>query len=73
MADKSHIWNSSELFERYRDFGGNKLSQKHLIKELIVIFEGDLLVLSSPGIANIIIFRSKASDVLRLVDDEDWI
>ena len=69
LADKSHIWNSSELFERYRDFGGNKLSRKHLIKKLIVIFEGDLLVLSSPGIANIIIFRSKAPDLLRFVDD----
>ena len=71
LTDKSHIWNSVELFERYRDFGGNKLSRKHLIKKLSVIFEDDLLVLSSPGIASIIIFRSKASDVLRLVDDEE--
>ena len=33
-------------------------------------FGDDIFVLHSPGLANIIAFRSKASETMRLVDDD---
>ena len=69
--DKSRIWNSVELFEHYTNFGGVKHSHRSLISHLQEAFGDDLLVLSSPGIANVIVFRSCASETLRLVNNED--
>ena len=70
--DRSRMWNSVELFEAYIDFGGDKtLSRKTLVSKLQVRFGNDLLVLSSPGIANIIALRSFAAQTLRLVKDEE--
>ena len=34
-------------------------------------FDNDLLVLSGSGVANLLVFRSKASSMLWLVDDEE--
>ena len=39
----------------------------HLLKRL----HSDLLILSSPGVAFILVFESTASDQLRIVDDEE--
>lgn len=73
MADHSRMWNSVELFTPYKELKGEKLTQRRaLISQLQQTFGDDLLVLSSPGIANIVTFRSCASKTLRLVkDDED--
>lgn len=69
--DRSRIWNSVELFETYSEFGGVELSRRTLTCKLQEVFSDELLVLSSPGIANVIAFRSCASKTLRLVNDEE--
>ncbi|KAK1874978.1 Myosin-1 [Dissostichus eleginoides] len=46
-------------------------SSRTLIRHLQQTFGSDLLVLSSPGIADIIAFRSCASQTLRLVNDDE--
>ncbi len=71
QENQSRTWHSVELFQAYTDYGGTVLSRKQLIKKLSDHFGAHLLVLSSPGIANIIVFRNKASDILRVVDDDD--
>ena len=65
------MWNSVELLETYSEFGGVKLYRRTLVCKLQDIFGNELLVLSSPGIANIISFRSCASQTLRLVSNEE--
>lgn len=70
-SDRSRIWNSVELQATYSGFAGTKLSRRALIGKLQDTFGDDLLVLSSPGIANIIAFRSSASKTLQLVNDEE--
>ena len=69
--DRPLMWSSVELFEAYREVGGLELSRRTLVCELQETFGNELLVLSSPGIANIVAFRSSASQVLRLVNNEE--
>ena len=70
-VDRSKLWNSVELFSAYTNLHGNKLSKRFIILQLEEKFGSDLLILSSPGIADIIAFRSRASKTLRLVNDDE--
>ena len=65
------MWNSVELFDSYSQFGGVQLCRWTLVSKRQELFGNDLMVLSSPGIANIIVFRSCASQILRLVNTEE--
>lgn len=51
--------------------GGTLLSRRSLIKSAHEHFHTNLLVLSSPGLASILVFRGKASDHLRIIDDAE--
>ena len=68
--DKRRIWNSIELHKEYVNHMGSELSRSQLIEELCKHFAGDLLVLSSPGYAKIIIFHNSAADMLKCVKDD---
>lgn len=70
-ADRTRMWNSVSLFAVYEEFNGNRLSRRSLTQKLQQTFSSELIVLSSPGIANIIAFRSYASEALKLVNVED--
>ena len=70
-ADKSKIWNSVEVFDLYLSHGGEKCSRRSLVPKLCNYFGSDFLVLSGNGVANLLVFRSKASATLRLVQDDD--
>jgi len=60
-----------ELHKQYEDFGGKVLSRRLLINYLRDMLHPYLLVLSSPGMASIVMFRSKASTTSYIVDDAD--
>ena len=70
-ADKSKIWNSVEVFELYLSHGGEECSHRSLVPKLADYFGSDFLVLSGTGVANLLVFRSKASASLRLVQRAD--
>jgi len=70
-SDRSQMWNSVELFDSYSQFGGVQLCRQTLVSKLQELFGNDLMVLSLPGIVNIIAFRSCASQILRLVNTEE--
>jgi len=70
-SDPTRIWNSVELYKLYEDLGGKQLTRRSLINCLGETFHPDLLVLSSPGVASILLFRSNASSKLRIVDNAD--
>ena len=69
--DRSRLWNSIELHNLYTDYKGDKLSRKQLLKNLSEHFGSDLLLMSGNGVATIVVFRSKASNVLKLVSTTD--
>lgn len=62
-----------ELHEFYLEQGGSSLSRRQLMKKLSEHCGSDVLILSGCGVANLFIFKSKASSFLKLVsiDDDD--
>ncbi|KAL8607511.1 hypothetical protein ACOMHN_004480 [Nucella lapillus] len=54
----------------YVDAGGSSLSRRQLVPKIVDHFEGDLITLSSPGMATIVVFKSNAAKVLHMLPDE---
>ena len=55
----------------YLSHGGEECSRRSLVPKLADYFGSDFLVLSGKGVANLLVFRSKASSSLRLIQRED--
>ena len=53
------------------DYKGDKLSRRQLLNNLSEYFGSDLLLMSGNGAATIVVLRSKASNVLKLVSTTD--
>ena len=72
-SNPPRVWTSLYLYDEYVHLGGTSLSRKELIQRLLVEYKNDIVLLSSPGIANILVFKSKASSILRIqmLEDED--
>ena len=71
---QSQIWNSVELHTLYVENGGTDLSRRFLVTRLLEYFGDNLVALSCPGIAIILVFRSGAAKALRILphpEDED--
>ena len=69
--DLSHIWNSIELFHLYQSKGGQMLTKRQVLDQLVDHFGDNILVLSSPGVSSIVVFRNKAPTLLKLVPSDD--
>lgn len=69
--DRTRMWNSIELHKQYIAHGGESLTRRNLMSKLSEHSGQDILVLSGTGVASIILFRSKASSVLKLVGNEE--
>ena len=70
-SDVNHVWTSVDMFTLYKEHNGSVLSRRRLTESIIDAFEGDIVMFSSPGLANVLLFRNRAAEVLRLVDDEE--
>ena len=62
---------SVEVHGYYVESGGIVFSRQALVAKLAKEFGEDLLILSSPGLANILMFRKQAADVLKLCEVEN--
>ena len=69
------MWTSVDLEQEYRNVGGLTLSRKHLVDRILAIYKNDVILLSSPGIANMLVFKTQANNILRIqeTDEEDEI
>lgn len=70
--DQKCVWSSMELHKLYQS--NCDLSMKQLLAKIEMYFGTELLVLSCPGMANIVVFQAEAGNIniLKLVpDDED--
>lgn len=65
------IWSSVELYAAYQNEGGEKVSRRELVSKVKEFFGEKVLVFSSPGIANVILFTAHATTVLSVVKDEE--
>ena len=59
------------IYDLYQSSGGRDISRRTLVTKLLEDFGSDLLVLSGTGVASLLVFRSKASSLLRLVPSSD--
>lgn len=66
-----HMWTSIDVSQLYAKNGGTILSRKELVQKLSQFFGPNLLVLFCTGMANLVIFKTAATRILRLVPDED--
>ena len=62
-------WNSVEIENLYREYGGYELNRANLVKTLSIHICDDLLVLSAPGVASILLFNVKCH--LSILSDEN--
>ena len=70
LKDKSRMWTSIELESEYRNTGGTILTRRKLIKKISHFLKDEAMVLSSPGIASIVVFKNKANSMLRIQEVE---
>lgn len=69
--DLTKVWSSKEIYNKFVEIGGLQITRKTLVQKLSKEFGDALLVLSSPGIANILIFKNQASKILFVQKDDD--
>lgn len=76
-ADPYRMWSSVNLEEGYQNEGGTSLSREELVHKIVNEYKNEVILLSSPGIANIVVFKRHASSVLRIhevkTDNDDAI
>ena len=60
-TNKPNLYNSFDIYQEYVDAGGKTLSRRQLISKIVEQFGGDLIILSSPGLTNILAFKSPGS------------
>ena len=69
--NRKTMWTSVDVHNHYTESGGVALSRQALVTKLVHEFGEDLIVLSSPGLANILVFRAHAAGILKLCEDDD--
>ena len=72
-SNSSLVWTSLNLCDEYVKLGGASLSRKALVQRLLTEYKNEVILLSSPGIANILVFKAKANSIVRIqkLEDED--
>ena len=71
--EKARYWTSTALHSLYLDKGGEDLNQTRLLNKVTEYTGNEVVVLSSPGVASIIMLNEKASQIFKFerVDEED--
>jgi hypothetical protein len=70
-SDADRMWSSVELHKLYQENNGVKLQRRALIEELSTYFGDSILVLSCKGLASMLVFRSRASQLVHLFEETD--
>ena len=71
IENKTKCWSSIELFSMYKELGGLQQSRKIIFGKILQFLGEEVIQLSSPGKANLIVFRAEAAKHFHLQDDGD--
>ena len=63
------MWTSVEVYSCYTECVGLVLSRQGLVAKLAFEFRNDLVILS-PGLVNILVFRTHIADILKFCEDD---
>ena len=69
-AERSRIRNSSEIYHQYQIYGGMIMVRRTLMAAILAQLGEDLLVFTAAGIANIDVFREKATGMFSIIPDD---
>ena len=67
--NQKEMWNSIDLYDMYSEGSGFKYSRRTLIKVLVDYLGDEVVLLSSPGLASILVFKKHFA--LQSADDGD--
>ena len=70
-SDKDKLWSSTEVYKQYTDSNGTKIQKRALIDAISKHFGERLLLLSCKGLATLLVFRTRASQLVQLVEEPD--
>ena len=70
-SERSSMWTSVDIDLLYQNHGGIQLTRKKLVEKLVNDFSNDLILLSSPGLANVLVFRKHASTIMKITESDD--
>ena len=70
---KDRIWTSTKLHSLYLDMGGKDLNRTRLLNKVTEYMGNEVVVLSFPGVASIIMLNEKVPQIFKFerVDEED--
>lgn len=71
VANKERFWNRVDQYNLYGELRGIQHSRRSLLKTVSKKLYPELIVLSSPGVASILVFLGKAANQLHIVDDTE--
>ena len=60
------MWSSVKLCQEYHDHGVIDLTRSQLVENVCSHFDGDLLLISSHGYANVVAFKCHAAVSLKM-------
>lgn len=69
-SNKATVYSSVDLYTKYVEEGGKVLSRRKLVTNIIEEFGGDVISLSSPGIATILAFKATAAKLFHMIPDD---
>ena len=69
--NQKEMWNSVDLYSMYLESGGFKYSRRLLIKVFVDYFGDEVVLLSSPALESILVFKKYCHFALQNADDGD--
>ena len=70
VSNKTTVHSSVNLYTKYVEEGGQTLSRRLLVSNIIKEFKGDVISLSSPGIATALVFKATAGKMFQMKPDD---
>ena len=68
--DRGKVWTVIEVYNLYKENNGT-LDRKSFVQHVIDRFEKNIIILHSPGISSILVFKEHATQILRIEKKED--
>lgn len=71
--DSNRAWSSVQIHRQYTENKGASMTRRTLMNKIEEELKDEIIILSSPGVANILILKCKASSMFSIdaVDDDD--
>ena len=71
LLNRERTWNSTELMQMYKNKGGTDSNPTRILSRLEHYLKGDVYLFRSKGLATIVLHKSRATELLKLVSCED--